>query len=640
MKKIILFLIVGLFILGGLNVTATNNNSNIFESNIREIQIIPITIPNTQHYKIINDNGKQTNEDLKIYTVSYKQDLKNINNREITEQHKTNIMLNNLETFGYVIITTENLYNSIMSSNFIEWKTLIGFNVKIVKITDSEIANQAGQDLPEKIRNFLRSYYTEWGIKYVLIVGNNATIPMRYCYPDPTNHRFDIFDYTSGEVPTDYYYADLSESDSDSWDYDGDGYYGEYGHDLPDFYPEVYVGRIPTNVKSRITYTLDKLVTFEQDTGGWKENALHAGAFFYFTNEEGGSNPAMDGAKLSYYIENDIMTGWTISHYSEQQGLEKSVYNWPALSEAAFINDWRNGQYSVVNWQGHGWTNRVAQKIWSWDNGNDIPEANEMAWPDFINLNSNLDDDYPSVVTAVSCYVGCPEPASVGNLGIDLLTDPSTGASIGVIASARSPYGSYAWPNPPGGSDSIIYEFNRFMINDSKKVGEALYESKYFCNYNYGWDHWAEYLDLYTFNLYGDPSLAIEGISMENHPPNKPTISGPNKVSPGKEYTYSIIASDPDDDTLYVQWEWGDGTTSDWLGPFSSETEVSDSHVWEDKGIVFISATVKDEHGLSVTAFKEILISRSKSINTFLQWIFNRFPNAFPFLRIIFDLQN
>jgi hypothetical protein len=643
MKKIISFLIVGFFILSGLNVVATNKNLDnryFLESNDSKIHIAPITIPNTQDYQIINGNGEQTNEELKIYSVSYKQHLKNVERyRERKEQHKSNEMLNNFQTYDYVIITTENLYNAITSSMFLGWKTLIGFNIKIVNITDNEIASQAGQDLPEKIRNFLRSYYPNWGIKYVLIVGNHATIPMRYCYPDPTNHRFDIFDWTSGEVPTDYYYADLSSSDSDSWDLDGDGYYGEYGQDMPDFFPEVYVGRIPTNVKSRITYTLDKLVTFEQDTGEWKENALHAGAFFYFTNEEFSGNPAMDGAKLSYYIENDIMNGWTISHYSEQEGLETSVYNWPALNEAAFINDWRNGQYSVVNWQGHGWTNRVARKVWSWDNGNGVPEGNEISWPDFININSNLDDDFPSVVTAESCYVGCPEPASGGNLGIDLLTDPSMGASIGVIASARSPYGSFDWPSNPGGSDSIIYEFNRFMINDSKKVGEALYDSKYFCNYNYGWDHYAEYLDMFTFNLFGEPSLAIEGITLENLPPDKPTIDGPNTGSPGTEYTYCIIASDPDDDSLYVKWDWGDGTSSDWLGPISSGTEVCDSHIWDTKGSYTVSVTVEDEHGLSVTAYKEVSMPRSRTFNTFLQWIFERFPNAFPILRYILGLQ-
>ena len=629
MKKIIPFLIVGLFILSGLKVLATekiNTNELILESNDSIIQIFPITIPNSQ-------------EELKIYSISYKEPLKDPDNCiDIKEQHKSTKMLENFQTYDYIIITTESLNNAITSSTFLGWKALIGYNVKIVNITDNEIASQAGEDLPEKIRNFLRSYYQNWGINYVLIVGNHATIPMRYCYPDPTNHRFDIFDWTSGEVPTDYYYADLSSSDSDSWDLDGDGYYGEYGQDLPDFFPEVYVGRIPINVKSRITYTLDKIVTFEQDTGDWKENVLHAGAFFYFTNEDHSGNPAYDGATLSHYIEKDIMAGWTISHYSEQAGLEISDYNWPALSESAFINDWRNGQYSVINWQGHGWTNRVARKVWSSDDGDGVPEWDEISWLDFINMNSNLDDDYPSVVTAESCYVGCPEPAAGGNLGIDLLTDPSMGASIGVIASSRSPYGSLDWPNNPGGSDSIIYEFNRFMINDSKNVGEAFYDSKYFCNYNYGWDHYAEYIDMFAFNLFGEPSLAIEGISLENLPPDKPTIDGPNTGIPGTEYEFCIIASDPDDDNLFVKWDWGDGTSSDWLGPYVSGTEVCDSHIWDTKGTYIVSVTVMDEDGASVTANKEVSIPRSRIFNSFIHSFFERFPNVFPILHHILKL--
>jgi len=642
MKRIIPFLIACLFILSGIQTVASEkiieDESNLI-SNDFKIIIAPIRNPNSQNIRIINDNTIQTIEEPKIFSVSYKSNAYDIEYfKDIKEQHNSIKMINNFQTYDYVIITTEDLYNAVISSTFIGWKTLIGYNLKIVNITDTEITSQTGGDLPEKIRNFLRSYYQDWGIKYVLIVGNHATIPMRYCYPDPTNHRFDIFDYTSGEVPTDYYYADLSDSDAKSWDLDGDGYYGEYGQDMPDFFPEIYVGRIPTNTKSRITYTLDKIVTFEQNTGDWKENALHAGAFFYFTNEGNSGNPAMDGAKLSYYIEKDIMSGWNISHYSEQVGLEKSVYSWPALNEAAFINDWRNGKYSIVNWQGHGWTNRVARKVWQTDDGDGVPEANEINWPDFINTNSNLDDDFPSIVTAESCYVGCPEPATGGNLGIDLLTDPYMGASIGVIASARTPYGSFDWPNNPGGSDSIIYEFNRLMINDSKKVGEALYDSKFYCNLNYGWNHYAEYLDMFTFNLFGDPSLLIKGIVVENLPPDKPTIEGQNKGIPGNEYTYCIIASDPNEDDLYVRWDWDDGTGSEWLGPFVSGSEVCDSHIWDTKGSYTVSVTVEDEHGLSVVAYKEVTMPRSRNLqNPFLNWLQSH-KYLFPILKLLLGL--
>ena len=83
------------------------------------------------------------------------------------------------------------------------------------------------------------------------------------------------------------------------------------------------------------------------------------------------------------------MNGWTISHYSEQAGREKSTYNWPALTETAFIDDWRTGKYSVMNWQGHGWTNGVARKVWSTDDGDGVPEYDEISWPYFITRKSN-----------------------------------------------------------------------------------------------------------------------------------------------------------------------------------------------------------------------------------------------------------
>ena len=632
MKKILTFSVIVLFIICGLNAMAIEKNidyNSIFELNDSLICIIPISTPINQDYTNIYANGEQTYEELKFFSINYKQHSKDINdNLEIKKQVRSKEILNNTTIYDYIIITIENLYSAIISSTFVEWKTLVGYKVKIINITDEEIAFQDGQDLPEKIRNFLRFNYQDLGIKYVLIIGNHETIPMRYCYPNSTNHRFDIFDWTSGEVPTDYYYADLSSSDTDSWDFDGDGYYGEYLQDKPDFFPEVYVGRIPTNIQSRVTYTLDKITRFEQDIGEWKENALHAGAFFYFTNEEHSENPAMDGAMLLHYIENNIMINWTISHYSEQEGLETSFYGWPALSKTAFINDWRNGRYSIVNWQGHGWTNRVARKVWTWDEGDNIPEGNEISWIDFININSDLDDDFPSIVTAESCYVGCPESAADGNLGIDLLTNPSMGASIGVVASARSPYGSLDWLNNPGGSDSIIYEFNRFIINDSKTVGEALYDSKYFCNLNYGWNHYAEYIDMFTFNLFGDPSLIVKGINLENLPPNKPTITGESSIKSNTEYTYTFISTDSEEDEISYYIDWGDNTSTGWTRTLPSGEYYNSSHIWIEKGSYIIKAKAKDIYGAeSDWATLKVTMPKIKkiSINLFLQWFYQCF---------------
>ncbi len=544
------------------------------------------------------------------------------------------------DAYNYVIITTHNLYDTLVSSDFISWKNMLGYNVRIVNVTDSEITGQSGIDLAEKIRNFLRKYYIDWGIEFVLIVGDYETVPMRYCYPDPSNHQNTAGTPggSGGEVPTDYYYADLSSSDDDSWDFDGDGFHGEYIHDKPDFLPEVYVGRIPINDPSRILYTLDKTMAFEQDTSSWKNHALHPGAFFYFTDELGTGVSAMDGATCCAYIENDFMGNWTVSHYSEQEGLEKSIYPWNPLSEAAFTSDWRTGQYSIVNWGAHGWTDLIARKVWSWDDGDNIPEAHEISWPTLLSTSSSLDDDYPSIVTAISCYVGYPEPNNWGNIGIDLLTKPSYGASVGVISSARTPYGTSDWPTNPGASYSIIYEFNRFLINNTEKVGEAFFNSKAYCNINYDWYGWVEYNDLYTFNLFGDPSLIREGIDIGERPnkPSKP--SGPTSGKIGEELTYSSSTTDPDNDQIYYMFYWGDGTNTSWIGPFESGKICNASHIWTEKGSFEIKIKAKDTNNL-VSDFSdplELTIPRNRIFykSSFLK-ILDRLSTIFPILRYL-----
>ena len=47
------------------------------------------------------------------------------------------------------------------------------------------------------------------------------------------------------------------------------------------------------------------------------------------------------------------------------------------------------------------------------------------------------------------------------------------------------------------------------VIAEGDKVGDALYNGKFDATTNYGWDRVYEYMNLYNFNLYGDPALAI-----------------------------------------------------------------------------------------------------------------------------------
>lgn len=419
-------------------------------------------------------------------------------------------------TYDYVIITTSDLLGAVTSSDFPIWKTALGYNLRTVLITDTEITSQPGADLAEQIRNFLMSYYATWGIEYVLLVGDYATVPMRICYPDSAFHVYDPSDpgLVAPGTPTDYYYADLSLPDATSWDSDGDGYHGEYGQDSPDFLAEVAVGRIPVNDTSRITYALDKMVAFEQDTGAWKTQALQGGAILFFENQNHGDYPFIDGAACLDSIETGLMSGWTVNHFSEQAGLVTSLFPWPAITEAAFTSAWGTGEYAVVNWSGHGWCDGAYRTVWEWDDGDSVPESGngELRSYRFIGTwSSNLDDDHPSIIFAISCNVGYPDPNPYGNLGIDLLTLPGWGASAGIVSSARPAAISRDWKAYPGGTESICFEFNRYMIAEGEKVGDALYDGKFYATTNYGWDRTYEYMNLYNFNLFGDPALEVDG---------------------------------------------------------------------------------------------------------------------------------
>jgi len=82
-----------------------------------------------------------------------------------------------------------------------------------------------------------------------------------------------------------------------------------------------------------------------------------------------------------------------------------------------------------------------------------------------------------------------------------------------------------------------------------------------------------------------------------NQPPDKPTIDGPSYGQPGMPYIFCIEATDPDGDNVYCIWDWGDGTYTDWLGPYASGETICKEHGWIETGIYEIRIKVKDEYG-------------------------------------------
>jgi outer membrane protein assembly factor BamB len=82
-----------------------------------------------------------------------------------------------------------------------------------------------------------------------------------------------------------------------------------------------------------------------------------------------------------------------------------------------------------------------------------------------------------------------------------------------------------------------------------------------------------------------------------NQPPTMWNLTGPMNGRPGVNYTFCIHVTDPEGDNVFCMWDWGDGTNSDWLGPYSSGDEICAMHAWSNEGIYSIRVKLKDEFG-------------------------------------------
>lgn len=84
----------------------------------------------------------------------------------------------------------------------------------------------------------------------------------------------------------------------------------------------------------------------------------------------------------------------------------------------------------------------------------------------------------------------------------------------------------------------------------------------------------------------------------KNKPPLKPIIlSGPSFGKPEVSLEFSAKTTDPEGDEIYYQWYWGDGTYSDWLGPYLSGDTIITNHKWKYAGVFKVRIKGKDQYG-------------------------------------------
>jgi len=170
-----------------------------------------------------------------------------------------------------LIITSYDLEDAAI--RLAQWKNSCGIPSKVLNITWI-YSHYSGVDEPEKIRNCIKDFHSNFQTKYVTILGDMDKVPVRYAYVPYEGEDL---------VATDLYYADLDYT----WDDNCDGLYADLGNDTVDGIPDVFVGRIPASLTDVADGVVTKIIEYQQQldvSADWIDRAVLAAGW----DEDGG----------------------------------------------------------------------------------------------------------------------------------------------------------------------------------------------------------------------------------------------------------------------------------------------------------------------------------------------------------------
>ena len=116
-------------------------------------------------------------------------------------------------------------------------------------------------------------------------------------------------------------------------------------------------------------------------------------------------------------------------------------------------------------------------------------------------------------------------------------------------------------------------------------------------------------------------------IQETNSPPNTPNITGETNGKVGTEYDYKFETIDTDENPVWYIVEWGDGTSSGWIGPYNSGQQINLSHTWFREYTFIIKVKAKDPYNTE-SDWGTLEVSMPKN---------NPFIHKFPFLGGLLD---
>jgi len=190
-----------------------------------------------------------------------------------------------LEPFDLLILADEPLCAPLQILKLHKDQTGIRTKVVSWQQVDADYAGR-GVDVQERIKRYIADCEGQYGIQYVMLVGDADCFPVRYCSTDLVFEGADrCF------IDTDLYYADLYDADGNfcSWDANGNGWFGEMDAaptwdgvniDQVDMLPDVALGRVPASTPEEVLSYIRKIIGYERESfeADWERRILLASA--------------------------------------------------------------------------------------------------------------------------------------------------------------------------------------------------------------------------------------------------------------------------------------------------------------------------------------------------------------------------
>ncbi|MBN2171738.1 MAG: T9SS type A sorting domain-containing protein [Candidatus Krumholzibacteriota bacterium] len=362
----------------------------------------------------------------------------------------------------YLIITEE--AQRAAWEEYAAWKTAKGVPAQVFT-TEWIWGAYPAADLAASIRAFIIASVAAHGSSYVLLAGDDHIVPSRIAWAFDCEAGF--YD-NENEIRADLYFSDLDGT----WDADGDGLHGEVTDDV-DLYPDVLVGRAPTDDLGDAQAMVGKFLGYERDAA-----AGHAMDAFFFA-EVLWTNPFTDSG-----IGKDMMAARSFADYEPVDRQYETLGN---LSPSSVIDALNAGAH-LTNHAGH---------------------ANYSVMgcgADYL-YRSDADALHNAPYFHVLFSIGCWSAAFDENCIAEHFATNGNGGSIAFVGNSRYGWGS---PGNPGWGYSETYDsdFYAAILDEGlTQFGAAVVWPK-ILRVPFSQDgnvyRWHEY----QVNLLGDPEMA------------------------------------------------------------------------------------------------------------------------------------